>query len=127
VERTLSLPANSALRALDVLGLTWVTEDDFTKQQILEMYLNDVYFGRGAYGIAAAAQRYFHTSPQRLDVAQAAFLASLPQAPSVYGRHPYSAIAQGRRRVVIRDLAQQGYITAREEREALRAPFAVAG
>ena len=56
----------------------------YSKEEILELYLNENYYGNLAYGIEAAAQTYFHTSADKLDLAQSAFLAGLPQAPSVY-------------------------------------------
>jgi penicillin-binding protein 1C len=56
----------------------------YTKDEILELYLNEIYYGNLAYGIEAAAETYFNTTADKLDLAQAAFLAGLPQAPSVY-------------------------------------------
>lgn len=125
VERTMGLPANPLLRALDVAALAWVTEDRFRKSQILAMYLNDVYYGRQAYGIAAAAQAYFGRTPATLTLRQAAFLAALPQAPSYYGSHPESAVVQGRWRTVIADMARQGYITSDQEQAATSHPLTV--
>ena len=59
-------------------------ERRYTKDQILELYLNEIYYGNVAYGIEAAAETYFNTTADQLDLAQAAFLAGLPQAPAVY-------------------------------------------
>ena len=59
----------------------------YSKEEILELYLNENYYGNLAYGVEAAAQTYFHTSADKLTLAQAAFLAGLPQAPSVYDIH----------------------------------------
>ena len=56
----------------------------YTKDQILELYLNEIYYGNLSYGIEAAAETYFQTSADKLTLSQAAFLAGLPQAPSVY-------------------------------------------
>jgi penicillin-binding protein 1A len=119
-ERTVFQGNTTALREVELLPLAWETENRFTKPQILELYLNDAYFGRGAYGIAAAAQRYFQVAPRQLTPAQAAFLAALPQAPSFYGDHPYAAVTQARWRTALRDLLAQGYISAAQEERALR-------
>jgi membrane peptidoglycan carboxypeptidase len=59
-------------------------ERRYTKREILEMYLNQIYFGRGAYGIETAAQIYFNKSASRLDLAESAMLAGLPKAPNTY-------------------------------------------
>ena len=67
--------AKEAVLALQV-------EQDFSKKQILEMYLNTAYYGNNAYGIKAAAQSYFHTETSKLDLAQASMLAGIPQSPS---------------------------------------------
>jgi penicillin-binding protein 1A len=120
VENTLPIHGNIVVRGFSILALAWDTERRYSKARILELYLNAVYYGRGAYGIGAAAQVYFHRQPRALDVAQAAFLAALPQSPSVYGNHPFAAPMQGRWRTTIRYMEEQGYITAQRERQALR-------
>jgi membrane peptidoglycan carboxypeptidase len=127
VEDTIPLQGNIVQRSLNILGLAWVTEEHFRKPQILELYLNAVYYGRGAYGIATAAQTYFHQSPASLDVAQAAFLAALPQAPTAYGNHPFGPAMQARWHTVIRDMAAQGYITRPQEQAALHERLRLAG
>ncbi|HEX6506817.1 MAG TPA: biosynthetic peptidoglycan transglycosylase [Chloroflexota bacterium] len=119
VERTIPLSANPLIRALKTLALAWVVEDSFSKARILELYLNDVYYGRGAYGIAAASRVYFARTPDSLTLAQSAFLAALPQAPSVYGAAPYALAAQARWRTVLSNMRQQGYITGAQEVRAL--------
>jgi penicillin-binding protein 1A len=119
VEGTVPLPSNAAVRVLDTLALAWIAEERFRKRRILELYLNAIYYGRGAYGIADAARTYFHESPRSLDVAQAAFLAALPQAPSLYGSNPYSSVMQSRWRTVIHNMFAQGYITYAQELTAL--------
>jgi len=72
-----------------------------TKDEILALYLNSVYYGRAAYGVEAAARVYFGTSAQNLDVAQAAFLAGLPQLPSAYEPSPDTAAAKSRQAYVL--------------------------
>src|SRR5919108_328138 len=76
-EKSLERKAKEACLALKV-------EDVHPKQWILETYLNQVYFGNHAYGVEAAAQTYFSKTSAELDIVQAALLAGLPQAPSVY-------------------------------------------
>jgi membrane peptidoglycan carboxypeptidase len=119
VENTIRSGGNPLVRVARTVALAWVVEDRFTKQQILDLYLNDVYFGRGAYGIAAAARTYFGTVPATLGVGQAVFLAALPQAPSLYARRPYGAPVQARWRTVLADMASQGFISRAEESGAL--------
>ena len=105
--------------------LAWELSDQWSKDRILTAYLNTVYYGDGAYGVEAAAKTYFHRSVARLTLAQAALLAGLPQDPSGYSPIYDPADALARRNVVLRDMASQGYITAAQERRALRSPLRV--
>jgi penicillin-binding protein 1A len=95
-------------------------EQTMTKEQILERYLNTVYFGNGAYGVQAAAETYFGVSVGELDVPQSAFLAGMIATPSAFDpiRHPDAA--KERRDLALRRLASFGRITA-EQARALRA------
>ena len=77
-------PEKSLTRKIQELTLAIVLEQRYTKDQILTMYLNRVYFGHGAYGVGAAARTYFNKDAKDLTVAQAAFLAGLIQAPTAY-------------------------------------------
>ncbi len=92
----------------------------FTKDQLLELYLNEIFLGENSYGVAAAATVYFGKSLDELTLSQAAFLAGLPKAPANYSptRHKDAAIA--RRNYVIEQMHENGYIT-REEMEAASA------
>ena len=85
-------------------------EEQFTKDQILETYLNKVYFGDGYYGIEAAARGYFGKSAKTLDVAEAALLAGLIQAPSSYAPTEHMDRARARRGVVLRQMVEAGYL-----------------
>lgn len=109
--QTLGRKVQEALLAL------WL-EHDYTKDQILELYLNRMYFGDGAYGIEAAAQKYFGKSARNLSLSQAAILAGLLQAPSrlAPNRHPKAAAA--RARVVLQAMADEGYISEKEAKAA---------
>ncbi|MGH2449594.1 MAG: transglycosylase domain-containing protein, partial [Chloroflexota bacterium] len=104
---------------LRTMAIAWALDQDFSKERILTLYLNDAYYGRGAYGPQEAARTYFGVDAVRLTLPQAAFLAALPQAPSVFGANPLGAAVQSRYRTVLMDMVQQGMITASEERSAL--------
>jgi len=94
-------------------------EKRYTKRQILADYLNTVYYGNHAYGIQAAAQTYFSKKASQLNLAQAAVLAGLPQAPSAYDplRDPQAAL--NRRNAVLKAMLDADYITPRQYRFAL--------
>ncbi|WP_052731931.1 transglycosylase domain-containing protein [Devosia geojensis] len=92
-------------------------EQNFTKQEILELYMNRVYFGAGATGIEAAAQTYFGVSARNLSLGQAAMLAGILPAPSAYNPKNNPARAIERQRLVLRSMVEEGYIT-REEADA---------
>lgn len=98
----------------------------YSRPQILDMYLNDIYLGEHAYGIQAAAETYFGVPVTGLTLPQEALLAGLPQAPSAYDplAHPQAALA--RRNVVLGLMAQQGYISAAAARAAQAAPLGLA-
>src|SRR5690606_17416191 len=95
-------------------------EREFTKEQILEMYLNVIYFGQGQYGLEAAANRFFHKSVEELTLEEGALLAGIIKAPNGYSpiNHPEKALE--RRNLVLETMAELGYITE-EEMEAARA------
>ena len=95
----------------------------FSKEEILFLYLNQIYLGHGAYGVEAAAQNYFGVSADELTLPQCALIAGLPQAPSEYSplRNPDKALA--RRKYVLTRMADEGYITAADAAEAADAPL----
>lgn len=92
-------------------------EQNFTKEEILELYMNRVYFGAGATGIEAAAQTYFGVSARNLSLGQAAMLVGILPAPSAYNPKANPERAIERQRLVLNAMAQEGYIT-REESQA---------
>ncbi|MDQ3991045.1 MAG: PBP1A family penicillin-binding protein [Actinomycetota bacterium] len=96
-------------------------EQKYSKDRILEFYLNEVYFGRGVYGIATAAEHYFGKGPQRLTLAESALLAGLIQSPETYSPLNDRDAARARRDVVIRRMLELEWITRAEADEALRA------
>jgi penicillin-binding protein 1A len=95
-------------------------ERAFTKEQILELYLNEIYLGVGAYGVAAAAQSYWDKALNELTLADCAYLATLPKAPSNYDPFKYPDRAVARRNWVIDRVVENGFAT-KEEGEAAKA------
>jgi penicillin-binding protein 1A len=100
-------------------------ERTYSKDKILELYLNEIYLGLGAYGIAAASLVYFDKAVNELTVAEAAYLAALPKAPNNY--HPFRQHERAieRRNWVIEQMAQDGFISAAEADKARRAALGV--
>ena len=93
-------------------------ERAFTKEQILELYLNEIYLGAGAYGVAAAAQTYWDKSLNELTLADCAYLATLPKAPTNYDPFKYPDRAVARRNWVIDRIVENGFATADEGEKA---------
>ena len=91
----------------------------YDKDEVLEIYLNEIYYGNLAYGIEAAAETYFGKSAAELDLAEAAFLVGLPQAPALYDPYAHFDAAKKRQEVVLQLMVEQGYVTpARAEAAA---------
>ena len=103
--------------------VAWQLNREHEKEDILEMYLNNVYFGNRAYGIDAASQAYFNKYAWNLSLAEAAMLAGLPQAPSIYDPTQNFEIAKIRQRYVLDRMAQLDMITQREADEAYEVPL----
>src|SRR5438445_2461007 len=98
----------------------------FSKQQILEMYLNQIYYGQEAYGIRAAATTYFgQPDLSKLTLGQMALLAGLPQLPSAYDPIQNPDGAKARRAAVLEAMAEQGYVTDAEAAAAKNEPIKV--
>ena len=105
-------PERSLLRKIkEALYTLWI-EARFDKEEILEIYLNRVYLGSGAYGVDAAARRYFAKPASDLSLAEAAMLAGLIRAPSRYAPTRDLELAQARAAVVLDSMAEVGSITA---------------
>ena len=100
-------------------------ERAFTKDQILELYLNEIYLGGGAYGVAAAAQRYWNKALGELTLEEAAYLATLPKAPSTYDAFKHTKRALARRNWVIDRIVDNGFATPEEGEEAKDKPLGV--
>jgi penicillin-binding protein 1A len=115
----------SIARKIKEAILAFRIEQAFSKQRILELYLNEIYLGFGSYGVAAAALNYFDKSLDELTVGEAAFLAALPKAPNNY--HPINKpeAARTRRDWVIGRLEEDGHLTPQEAEAARTEPLAV--
>ncbi len=94
--------------------LAFRIERAYTKQRILELYLNQIYLGQGAYGIAAASLEYFDKPIKELTYSETALLAALPKAPSKYNPYRYPETAKFRRNLVLKNLEQNNFITDKE-------------
>lgn len=91
---------------------------EFSKDRILELYLNDIYLGMGSYGVAAAAEEYFGKELKDLDTEEIALLATMPKAPAYYDPRKNYDAALGRRNYVINRMLQDGYLNAAEAEQA---------
>ena len=100
-------------------------EKAFTKEQILELYLNEIYFGLRSHGIAAAALNYFGKSLEEITLEEAAYLASLPKAPNNYHPFRHTKRAIGRRNWVLGQMARNGFVSQEEAAAAQKSPFKV--
>jgi penicillin-binding protein 1A len=117
-EKTLTRKLYEALLAFKI-------EHSLSKDQILELYVNQIYLGQRAYGFAAAARVYFSKPLDRLTLAEAAILAGLPKAPSAYNPVANPQRAKQRQQYVLRRMKELGHVTEAQYAEALKAPIAV--
>jgi penicillin-binding protein 1A len=117
--------AGGLVRKIREAALAWQLENSWSKDRILTAYLNTVYYGSGAYGVEAASRRFFHEQVWRLDLAQCALLAALPRLPSGYSPITDPQDARSRRSLVLRQMWQQGYITAHQLAVADKAKLGV--
>jgi penicillin-binding protein 1A len=100
-------------------------ERKFSKDQILEFYMNTVYFGRGAYGIDAAARTYFKQKVENLKPGQSALLAGVIRSPEFYGKKDHATSAKARRNFVLQAMVDRGWLTAKEGRAAIASKLGV--
>jgi penicillin-binding protein 1A len=112
-------PERSYLRKIKEVILSYRIEKAFTKEEILFLYLNQIYLGHGAYGVQAAAENYFGKAVKELSLAECAVLAGLPQAPTRYSpfRHPEQA--RIRQVYVLNRMVDEGFITREQADQAL--------
>jgi penicillin-binding protein 1A len=116
-------PERSYTRKLKEMALALRIEQRYTKREILSMYLNQMYFGSGAYGVESAAHIYFGKSVKDLNIAECALLAGLPRSPKYYSpfKSPVSALA--RRSYVLNRMVSAGVITRLAAEEAKKTPL----
>ncbi|WP_270167396.1 transglycosylase domain-containing protein [Paenibacillus sp. SYP-B4298] len=105
-------------RKLKEAVYTLQLEMNYSKDQILEMYLNQIYYGHGAYGIEAASQLYFGKSARELSLAESALLAGIPKGPTYYSPYNNMKKAKDRQRLVLSILAEDGSITEEQAKSA---------
>ena len=99
-------------RKIQEMFLALKIEHRHTKDEILELYLNQIYFGRGAYGVQAASKAYFGKNVEDLDLNECAMLAGIPKSPNYYSPMDNMEAAQERKAVVLNQMAKYGYISA---------------
>jgi len=105
-------PEQTLKRKAQEIRLARQLEERLSKEQILELYLNRVYFGAGFYGLGAASRFYFGKQPEELSIAEASLLATLPQAPSRLALTNNMTDAKTRQRYVLKEMVDAGFITA---------------
>jgi penicillin-binding protein 1A len=110
-------------RKLYEVLLAFKIEASLSKDQILEIYVNQIYLGQRAYGFAAAAQTYFGKPLDKISIAEAAVLAGLPKAPSAYNPIANASRARQRQQYVLRRMRELGYITDAQLAQAQKAPL----
>lgn len=111
---------NSGVRKLSEAFIARSLESKYSKDEILEMYLNIVYYGDGFYGVYDASQGYFNTTPDALDIAQASMLAGLPQAPSVYALSNHDVRSLERQKQVLNTMLELQMINKNQYEDALK-------
>lgn len=115
-EQTLSRKLHEAFIALQI-------EQKYTKNEILEMYMNQIYFGQGAYGVETAANTYFGKHVEDLDLAQSAMIAGIPKSPNYYSPLSNPKAAKARQKTVLEQMTKYGFITKEEADKAYAEPL----
>jgi len=123
IKRVFLTPEVSIDRKIQEWILAYRVNQQYTKDQILEMYLNEIYYGNMSYGIEAAAESYFGKSAKDLDLAEASMLAGIPQSPALLSPLVDAAAAKRRQRMVLDAMVRLGDITQAQADEAFRKPL----
>ncbi|MCX7881544.1 MAG: PBP1A family penicillin-binding protein [Patescibacteria group bacterium] len=126
IKSALLTPERTIRRKIREIILSLWTEKIFTKEEILELYLNQIPYGGTIYGIEEASQRYFNKSAKKLTLEEAAFLAGLPQAPTLYSPYYNPQLAKKRRNEVLKAMYQQKYINEEIYKKTINMPLTVA-
>ena len=119
-------PRKTIMRKLKEAFLAFQIERRYTKDEILELYLNQVYFGSGAYGVEAAARTFFGKPANELTLAECALTAGMPKLPSRYSPLVNESLALKRRAVVLKQMARNGMITREQLTAARSSPLSLA-
>ncbi len=125
VKSLLLSPEKSFTRKIREAILAYKIERYLTKEEILFLYLNQIYLGHGAYGVAMAAENYFGKNIEELTIAEAAILAGLPQAPSKYSPHQHPQQAKKRQLYILNRMVEEGFISSKEATQAAQAPYVI--
>ena len=123
VKSLLLSPEKSFARKIREAILAYKIERYLTKEEILFLYLNQIYLGHGAYGIAAAAENYFGKTIEELTIAESALLAGLPQAPSKNSPYHHPQQAKKRQVYILNRMVEEGFISSNEAIKAAQAPY----
>lgn len=123
VKRILLTSEKSFARKIREAVLAYRIDNYLTKEEILNLYLNHIFLGHGAYGVEAAAQEYFSKHVEDLNLAEAAVLGGIPQAPSRYDPYINPQRSKERQAYVLKRMADVGFITKAEEQAALKQPI----
>ncbi len=126
VKALLLTPKRTFTRKLKEIILAYQLERYLTKDEILTIYLNQIYFGHGAYGVEAAARVYFGKHVNELNLAEAAILAGLPKGPAFYSPYRHPKRAKERQRYVLMRMVKCGFISKKEAKMALATPLHLA-
>ena len=116
-------PEKSYRRKIKEAILAYRIDRRFSKEEILFLYLNQIYLGHGAYGVEAAAENYFGKSAKELNLSECSMLAGLPQAPSRYSPFQYPERAKERQIYVLNRMISEGYISNIQATEAINTPI----
>jgi penicillin-binding protein 1A len=125
VKSLLLSPEKSFARKIREAILAFKIEKYLSKEEILFLYLNQIYLGHGAYGVAAAAENYFGKSIEELNLAESALLAGLPQAPTKYSPFNHPEQAKKRQTYILNRMVEEEFISNRELGEALQKPLKI--
>ena len=127
VKSILLSPEKSFTRKIREAILAFKIEKYLSKEEILFLYLNQIYLGQGAYGVATAAENYFGKSVEELNLAESALLAGLPQAPSKYSPYHHPEQARRRQTYILNRMVEEGFISQSEVMKALQTPLKIQG
>lgn len=114
------------VRKIKEAAIAVLLERRFSKEEILEAYLNQIYFGEGVYGVEAASQLYFNKSAKDLTLAEAALIAGIPKGPNIYSPYVNEEAAFNRRQTVLEGLAKTDYVSKEEIEKAKQEPMIIA-